>query len=282
MNINKILKEYDNMFGIKSLEEIENFLKNKINESYDEEDYSSSITLLNEIIGFCRDTGQKDKGISYCKQVTLLLDDMKLNGTVGYAISILNVANCYRAFGMFNDSLKLYENVEDIYKNEFSKNDFHYASLYNNWGILYQEMKKYEDAKELLTKALYIVDQYPEAIIEQAVTRTNLAAVILKMDEKQEFFDLTMQYLQQAIDIFEMDGGKDFHYSASLSAMGDALHIKHDYSKSAFYYKKAMEELEKHVGKSQSYERVLEKYKNAIEKKSDIKNTGEDVSNVSR
>ena len=102
------------------------------------------------------------------------------------------------------------------------------------------------------------------------------------MDEKQEFFDLTMQYLQQAIDIFEMDGGKDFHYSASLSAMGDALHIKHDYSKSAFYYKKAMEELEKHVGKSQSYERVLEKYKNAIEKKSDIKNTGEDVSNVSR
>ena len=91
-----------------------------------------------------------------------------------------------------------------------------------------------------------------------------------------------MQYLQQAINIFEMDGSKDFHYSASLSAMGDALYVKKDYSKSAFYYKKAMEELEKHVGKNQSYERVMEKYKNAVEKKSDIENIGKDVLNVSR
>ena len=54
MDINKVLMQYDNMFDVDSMEDIEEFLAHKIDEAYKEEDYYSAITLLNEMIGLCR------------------------------------------------------------------------------------------------------------------------------------------------------------------------------------------------------------------------------------
>ena len=58
MQIEKILNEYDSMFGRCTLDEIEQFLVDTMNKT---DDYSILFTLLNETIGFCRDTTQKEK-----------------------------------------------------------------------------------------------------------------------------------------------------------------------------------------------------------------------------
>ena len=63
MDINQVLTEYDSMFGVKELGEIETFLVEQIDKAYAEPDYYSAVTLLNEIIGFCRDTSQNEKGL---------------------------------------------------------------------------------------------------------------------------------------------------------------------------------------------------------------------------
>ena len=181
MDINRVLMEYDNMFGINSLEEIENYLTKKLEEAYMEPDYFSAITLLNELMGFCRDTSQKDKGVRYCKQVMDLMGDMSLEGTYEYATTLLNVANAYRAFGYFEQSMELYKKVEEIYKEKLPSGEFNYASLYNNWSLLYQEIEDYKGAKEMLEKALFVVDSHPSAKLEQATTRTNLAVTLLRL-----------------------------------------------------------------------------------------------------
>ncbi len=62
MHVNRVRLEYDSMFGKNSLEEIESYLVSCIEEAYEEPDYYSVITLLNEFIGFCRDTSQNEKG----------------------------------------------------------------------------------------------------------------------------------------------------------------------------------------------------------------------------
>lgn len=279
MDIKKVLIEYDNMFGIHSLEEIEDFLTKKLDEAYGEEDYYSAVTLLNEIIGFCRDTSQNHKGSGYCRQVVELMDRLGLDGTIEYATTLLNVANAYRAFGMLDESLELYQNVERIYVEKLPKGDFNYASLYNNLSLLYQEMQEYDKARVTLERALRIVDKFPGAIMEQATTRTNLAVTLLRMKqmddaegdgelesdtESNTYYNMAMKYLGQALDIYERDGGRDFHYSAALSAMGDALYMHAEYENASKYYKKAMDELEKHVGKTEAYERVEENYDRAV------------------
>lgn len=259
MDIQQLLKEYDGMFGRNTIEEIEQFLKEKLSEAHMSGSKDAEFTLLNEIIGFCRDTTQKKKALEYCEQLKKLLKEMQLGGRLEYATALLNIANAYRAFGLYEESLSLYQETEAAYQSSLPGEDFRYASLYNNWSLLYQEMREFERAAELLHKALAVVDKYEDAVIEQAVTRTNLAATLLQLKTEADY-EMAMKYLQEALEIFERDGGRDFHYGAALVAMGDAEYAKQRYGNAAEYYKRGMQEIEKHVGRTENYERVKEKY----------------------
>ena len=259
MNIELILAQYDAMFGKNSLEEIEGYLIKTIEEAKSQSEFGIVITLLNEIIGFCRDTTQKDKALQYCEELQEVLKMLNLEGRIDYATSLLNIANAYRAFGLFKESLQLYGIVEETYQSQVAPTDFMYASLYNNWSLLYQEMQDYISARDMLLKALAIADSYEDAVIPQATTRANLAATLLQIGT-DEAYEQAIGYLKEALAVHEKDGGKDFHYGAVLVAMGDAYSFKKDYANAASYYEKGLDEIEKHVGKTDNYARVLEKY----------------------
>lgn len=259
MNIQNVLAEYDSMFGKHTLKEIEGFLLKNLSEARFKSEHQELVTLLNEAIGFYRDTTQKEKAIKLCSELIELLGKLELEGSIPYATSLLNIANAFRAFGLHREAMQLFEKVEDIYGKHISKEDFMYASLYNNWALAYQESGAHEKACEMLKKALKIVDLYKDAIIPQATTRTNLAGSLLALGTETAYTEAVV-HLSKALDIFEKDGGKDFHYSAALVAMGDAYSYKEDYVKAAKYYEAGMEEIEKHTGKNENYVRVLEKY----------------------
>jgi len=258
MNLEKILAQYDAMFGKNSLDEIEEYLAKTMKEAKTKSEEGILITLLNEMIGFCRDTTQKDKALYYCAELQEELKRMKLEGRIDYATSLLNVANAYRAFGLLDESLNLYRIVEATYQRQVAPTDFMYASLYNNWSLLYQEMQDYKSARDMLLKALVIADSYEEAVIPQATTRANLAATLLQIGT-DEAYEQAIEYLKEALAVHEKDGGGDFHYGAVLVAMGDAYSFKKDYANAAVYYEKGLGEIEKHVGRTDNYARVEEK-----------------------
>lgn len=252
MDINQILDKYDTMFGGCSLEQIDAFLEQNIEEALEEGDVSSIITLVNEMIGFCRDTSKVEKGMGYCSQLITLMRDLEMEGTVPYATSILNIGNAYRAFGHLEDAMECYQTVEVIYDQDLDPYDFRFASLYNNWSLLYQEMGEFEYAKKSLYKALAIVTLYEEAKIEQATTHTNLAVTLMHLKEMEE----AQKHLSQGLAIYEEDGGRDFHYSAALAAAGDACYLSGRQQDAIYYYSRAMEELEQNVGRTEAYKRV--------------------------
>ena len=263
MDIQKVLAEYDSMFGKYTLKEIEGFLLKHLSEARFKSEHEELVTLLNEAIGFYRDTTQKEKALKNCGALMEHLVEMKLEGTIPYATSLLNIANAFRAFDLHKEAVQLFEKVEEIYGNHISKEDFMYASLYNNWALAYQESGEYDKAAEMLRKALKIVDLYKEAIIPQATTRTNLASSLLAIGTENAYQE-AVEHLSKALAIFEKDGGKDFHYGAALVAMGDAYSYKENYRKAAEYYKAGMAEVEKHTGKNDNYARVQEKYEFAL------------------
>lgn len=263
MDIQKVLAEYDSMFGKYTLKEIEGFLLKHLSEARFKSEHEELVTLLNEAIGFYRDTTQKEKALKNCGALMEHLVEMKLEGTIPYATSLLNIANAFRAFDLHKEAVQLFEKVEEIYGNHISKEDFMYASLYNNWALAYQESGEYDKAAEMLRKALRIVDLYNEAIIPQATTRTNLASSLLAVGTESAYLE-AVEHLSKALAIFEKDGGKDFHYGAALVAMGDAYSYKENYRKAAEYYKAGMTEVEKHTGKNDNYARVQEKYEFAL------------------
>lgn len=254
MNIELVLSQLDSLFANHQVNSVEDFLMNKIEEAAGEGDRNAVVTLMNELIGHYREMGESDKAVEYCRQVLLLMEKMGLKGTVSYATTLLNVANAYRAAGLLRESMTAYQNVKMIYEGNLAYNDFRYASLYNNMSLLFQEMGDYESACDCLERALGIATQYSNARIEVAVTYTNLAASQLKLGRYEEAID----NLNRAFSIFEMDEDRDYHYSGALSAMGEAQYMAGNLEESARYYKLALHEIERNMGKNKAYEITLQ------------------------
>lgn len=262
MIIEQVLKQLDELFAQHKVDQVEAFLLRRIDEASAEKDTGSLITLLNEIIGHYRETGEFDKSISACRQLLILIEEAGLKGSTAYATSLLNVANACRAAGLLRESMIYYQEVKGIYAQKLDPADFRYASLYNNMSLLFQEMGDYESACDCLERALSIVSLYSEARIEAAVTYTNLATSLLKLGRFYEAID----NLKKAFAIFEMDEDKDYHYSGALSAMGEAQYMAGNLEESARYYKLALREIERNVGRSKAYEITLQNLNAVTEK----------------
>ena len=262
MIIEQVLKQLDELFAQHKVDQVEAFLLRRIDEASAEKDTSSLITLLNEIIGHYRETGEFDKSVSACRELLVLIEEAGLKGSTAYATSLLNVANACRAAGLLRESMIYYQEVKGIYAQKLDTSDFRYARLYNNMSLLFQEMGDYESACDCLERALSIVSLYSEARIETAVTYTNLAASQLKLGRFYEAID----NLKKAFAIFEMDEDKDYHYSGALSAMGEAQYLAGNLEESARYYKLALNEIERNVGRSRAYEITLQNLNAVAEK----------------
>lgn len=253
MNIKNVLQNLDKLFSENKIDMVENFLSSSLEQAIKENDTSSVITILNELIGFYRDIGKYDMAILYSKKVIILMKNIGLEDTIHYATTLLNVANAYRASGLFEQSLEYYQQTESIYAKLLDKKDFLYASFYNNLSLLYQEMKDYDLSCICLKKALYIAKGYPDAKIEVATTYTNLASSLVKLNKQNE----AKSALDKALEIFESFENKDYHYSATLSTMGDLYVLNGDFEKAILYYEKSLTELYTHTGVTPSYMRVM-------------------------
>ena len=252
-NVDEILVGLDRLFEEQRMSEVEPYLQQALQEAMEVGDSSAVITIVNELIGFYRDTSQYDKSIYYCEQILPFMEMHGLKGSIHYATSCLNVANAYRAAGEWETSLKYYGEVKSVYDRMLTPTDSLYASYYNNLSLLYQEMGDFEKAAQCLKTALVIIEAYGD-IIKVAITCSNLAASLLRTGAQQE----AEYYLNRALQIFIDDGEQDFHYGAALSAMGELQFQKQQYEESKRYYQKALSELEKHVGKTEYYYRTLD------------------------
>ena len=263
MNINRVLEEYDSLFGSTTLTEIETYLYEKIKEAVEEQDDAAIITLLNEMIGLCRDTSQKEKALIYCEQLKKLMIRMNLEGTKDFATSMQNIANAYRAFGLWDEAEEAFQIIEKTYEICLNQGDYLWASMYNNWGLLYQETQEYQKSVVILQKALDFIVQIPNSEIKGAITKTNLANSLFGL-QTEEAIKKGYDYLIEAIEVFVEDGEKDFHYGASLVAMGDYYVYNSEWKKAKNYYKKGLVEILIHTGKTEFYNRVLEKYESVV------------------
>ena len=260
-DIQTILEGLDELFRTHQIAKVEAYLLQHIEEAEQEGNISNQITLLNETIGFYRDSCEYEKSIATAQKTMEVLDRAGLKGSIPYATSLQNIANALRAAGALEASMTYYNHVFHLYENQLSSNDMRYASLSNNMSLLYQEMNDYENACICLEKALSIVVQHEAAIMEVATTHTNLAMSLLKLGN----VEAAMEHLEQAFYIFEKDEEKDYHYSAGLSAMGEAKYMVNQFTDAVFFYRKAMEELERNVGKNQDYQIIESNYNRAIE-----------------
>ncbi len=215
-------------------------------------DRGSAVTLLNELIGFCRETGQTEKSYYYGEAVLNILQDMGLAGTLPFATSVLNIASAYRAGGRLEDAMTCYLAVEQIYCQVLEPDDMLVASLYNNKALLYQEMGDFENAGVYLEQALEIALRHPDRYYEQASSYANLAATCLQLGQKERAADC----FHRAIALFEAHGVRDAHYCAALASLAAYLFGQGEYERAEEYFVRAMNGIEESLGRTEAYYRL--------------------------
>ena len=195
-----------------------------------------ALQMLNELIGYYRQTSEKEQLLQVMQDALAVAENLGLpqtkEGKIPYATTVLNVANGYRSIGDLNHSEQYYRVVQDIYKECLDQNDMLVAGLYNNMSLLYQEHRDYEKAMWYQLQALDIV-KANGAGFELAVTYANLAntAVLAANCGNPEMFSKAEEYAREGIRVFEERNTFDAHYCAALSALGMCAFHREEYRK---------------------------------------------------
>ncbi len=253
-NMEDILQQIDRLLEENKGPQAQMLMEEGLERALQSGDRGGAVTLLNELIGFCRETGQAEKSYYYGEAVLNLLQEMGLSGTLPFATSVLNIASAYRAGGRLEDAMTCYRAVEQIYSQVLEPGDMLVASLYNNKALLYQEMGEYEAAYAYLEKALEIALQHPERYYEQASSYANLAATCLQLGKEER----AAECFGKAIAIFEAHGVRDAHYCAALASLATYLFQKGEYDRAEALFVRAMEGIEESLGRTEAYYRLKE------------------------
>lgn len=251
MKIEKILEQVDRYFDENKAKEAEKLLQDSLAEAKRSKDSGSSLQLLNELIGYYRQTSERQKLLETIGEALQTAKEMGLEGTVPYATTALNAANGYRSLGDRASAHLYYRETEKIYEEELPAEDMRLAGFYNNYSLLWQEEGKDKEAEEYLLKALQIVEDN-QAGFEIAVTYANLANTAL-MGYR---FEEAREYAKTAIRCFQERNTYDAHYCAALSALGSCSYREGDYAAAIRYYEEGMEIIEKSLGRNYQYERL--------------------------
>lgn len=253
LDIQEIMDKIDGLFGENKAKEAEQYLLNCLIEAKKRDMDGLRLQILNELIGYYRQTSEVDKLNAVIDSSMKIAESMKEKDPVAFATTALNAANAYRAIGEREKSLNYYNMTQVIYARTLSGDDMLWAGLYNNMSLLYQELKEYQKAEEFLLAALDIVTKN-KADFEIAVTYANLAntAVIAKDFKKVK------EYADTAIACFEKMNLFDPHYCAALSALAMCHFEQGEYEKAEQLFAKGMEIIEKILGRNLQYERLKE------------------------
>ncbi|MBR1701763.1 MAG: DUF4125 family protein [Lachnospiraceae bacterium] len=253
LDVSAILQKVDDLFDENRAKEAEQLLLQALEAAKQNGDGAAQLQILNELIGYYRQTSEREPLIRVIEEALQTAERMGLEGSIPYATTTLNAANGYRSIGEIQKSMDYYHITEEIYKQKMPEDDMRMAGLLNNMSLLYQELNDYAAAGKYLKRALAICEQN-QAGFETAVTYANLANTCVLA----ESYGMAAAYAETAIELFEKRNLFDAHYCAALSALGMCRFEFNRFEEAEALFSKGMDLVENSLGRNRQYERLKE------------------------
>lgn len=187
------------------------------------------VKLLNNL-AFAYWNVSPDKGLNYAKTAHSLA--IKANSKTDIAKSFQSIgisywakSELYLALENYQNSLKIYENLED---------SMGISSLLSNIGIVYKDLSDYQNALYYHLKALKISEE-KGFIDSTSKTLNNLSLIYLA----QQNYSKALECIQEAIDLSNKLG-KTENLAAQQNTMGQIYEVQKEYKKAQACYKGAL------------------------------------------
>ena len=138
-------------------------------------DLQGQLLVCNEMIGYYRKIGERDKAILAGNEALRLLKSLSFEDTLSGGTTYVNLGTAYSAFGEDEQALALFKKARRIYEASSTIDPELLGGLYNNMGLTCAAMEKYKEAYTLYELALEKMLLVPGSEPERAITCLNLA-----------------------------------------------------------------------------------------------------------
>ncbi len=200
--IEDIIDEYDGILAKEDLEGADAFLREWLDRFVSEDDWADELTILNEIMGLCRSTNEKEEALQAVKDGIGIVGEHSLGDSVSGGTTYLNAATTMKAFGYAKEAMPYYEQAARAYEHNLAPQDYRFGGLFNNMALALEDLGEYDKAEAYYLKAMGIMEGLePESLLEVALTWINLAVLYEKWGKDEK----TDGCIAQAIDIFTDD-----------------------------------------------------------------------------
>lgn len=200
ISVRNFINELDMFFAKEDLQGARLCMLEWRNRAADSGDKSGELTVLNEMIGFYRQTKEETEGMAAIKDAFSLIDELGIKNSPSAATIYLNGATTMKSFGKSAEAMEYYNITLENYRTNLDKNDPLVAGLYNNMALALQDLREYAKAENYFLKAMEITEKNEKNELETAVSLVNLAHLYYEIDNEDGRVNTLME---KALGILE-------------------------------------------------------------------------------
>jgi tetratricopeptide (TPR) repeat protein len=202
------------------------------------------VAALNELGSLLRTLRELDESEARFRQAADI--ELRVRGrSADYATCINNLAGTYRLKGDHEAAEALFEEALAIYETEVGTEHFVYLSALNNLGLVYQDLKRYDDAERLHQQALGALQRSGGQDTALATTLNNLASVAMATKRYGE----AQGFLRRALEVYrETAGARSVLYLTGVNNLAAACFLAGDYTGAEAGYQEATTLMEQVLG----------------------------------
>ena len=184
---------------------VERHLKYWLEEALAGRDERGQLMLNNELMGYYRKQGEKEKALEHAAKATELVEKLEMQDTVTAGTTWVNAGTVKEAFGDPVGGLAYFEMARANYEKNLPGSDSRLGGLYNNMALALTVCGRYDEAEGMFRKALDVMAQQEHGELEQAITWLNMADAAEAAFGAENAEETVGDYLDRAEELLDTE-----------------------------------------------------------------------------
>lgn len=147
-------------------------------------DWRSELTVLSELLGQYRRSGEQEKGLAAVDAALELIRAHGMGSTVSGATVMLNAATTLKCFSRAAQSLPIFAHVCRVFAAKLDPGDYRFAGLYNNMALSCADTGDIDGAERYFELAMQVISACEHPENDMAVTLCNMAEMYGRRDSE--------------------------------------------------------------------------------------------------
>ncbi len=216
----EIIARCDELFNSEQPGPLGDHLRHWLARARELEDEQGELTILSELMGHYRMTGDRERGLEAVRDGFALMKKIGEEGTVSAGTILLNGATALQAFGETEKALNCYAEAFRCYGAHLDPTDARFAGLLNNMAGAYAASGNFKSAEDHYLRALDVLKSCGN-LMDSAVTYVNLAQLYASADPADPVIQAT---LDCAMDCFDSpEAVRDGYYAHTCRKCASAF-----------------------------------------------------------